>query len=347
MSDLQFIRTENPPALTPLLSSNQNHTAPREPQQEEQNGETHLDQTLRKLEKFLTFLGFRQSSWWCSALSWTAFVVIGVALPVVVLELSDCSGCEKYQIKGFELDIVASQACLAAVSLFCLPHNLRKYGIRKFLFVDRFSGQMARFHDYYIKQIWGSLRLLIYWALPCVILKTAREVARILCVPNESWWQSVGIVLALIISWTYFFVVTASQCVTLLEITAYSGIITLTNGGDFAVSTIVQVVGIIICLHAATKITYRAQGVASLASRWHALLTCSATDASHSRVSNNVGNLETMIHLSSVEISYSESDLESLDYIPIPTNAQLASYMSSYHKRQAFGMNHMSCFHIG
>lgn len=158
MSDLQFIRTENPPALTPLLSSNQNHTAPREPQQEEeQNGETHLDQTLRKLEKFLTFLGFRQSSWWCSALSWTAFVVIGVALPVVVLELSDCSGCEKYQIKGFELDIVASQACLAAVSLFCLPHNLRKYGIRKFLFVDRFSGQMARFHDYYIKQIWVSI----------------------------------------------------------------------------------------------------------------------------------------------------------------------------------------------
>lgn len=143
--------------------------------------------------------------------------------------------------------------------------------------------------------------MLIYWALPCVILKTAREVARILCVPNESWWQSVGIVLALIISWTYvstislsasvlfhmvcnlqvihfddygnlleresnvlvfmeehirlryhlskishrfriflllqFFVVTASQCVTLLEITAYSGIITLTNGGDFAVSS--------------------------------------------------------------------------------------------------------------
>lgn len=33
-----------------------------------------------------------------------------------------------------------------------------------------------------------------------------------------------------------FFVVTASQFVTLLQITAYSGAITLINGGDFAVS---------------------------------------------------------------------------------------------------------------
>lgn len=106
----------------------------------------------------------------------------------------------------------------------------------------------------------------------------------------------------------------------------------------FQVSTIVQVVGIIICLHAATKISHRAQGIASLASRWHALLTCSSTDSLHNRVSNNVGNLEAAINLDSMEINYSESDLDSSDYVPIPINAQLASYMSSYHKRQAFGM---------
>jgi hypothetical protein len=106
----------------------------------------------------------------------------------------------------------------------------------------------------------------------------------------------------------------------------------------FQVSTIVQVVGIILCLHAATRISHRAQGIASLASRWHAFLACSSTDSSCNRVSNNVGNLEAAIHLNSIEINFSESDLESMDYSPIPTNAQLASYMSSYHKRQAFGM---------
>lgn len=142
--------------------------------------------------------------------------------------------------------------------------------------------------------------MLIYWGLPCIILKTAREVIRVIYVHHESWWQSVAIILALIISWTYvsmislsasvlfhlvcnlqvihfddygklleresdvllfmeehtrlrhhlskishrfriyllleFFVVTASQFVTLLQITAYRGAITLINGGDFAVS---------------------------------------------------------------------------------------------------------------
>jgi hypothetical protein len=176
MADLHVVHTEDPPAQTPLLNSKKNHTR-QEPQQEEgQNEETHLEQSLEKLEKFLTFLGFNQSSLWSSALSWVAFLLIGVALPVVVLELSDCSDCEEYQIKSFEMEIVASQACLAAVSLLCLSHNRRKYGIRRFLFVDRFNGQMARFRDDYDKQIWVSIcfnfyeYVLLYTAFACVKL---------------------------------------------------------------------------------------------------------------------------------------------------------------------------------
>lgn len=174
MAYLHAVHAENPPGQTPLLNSNQNHIPPREPQhqqQQRQNEETHLDQTLRKLEKFLTFLGFKQSSWRSSALSWTAFVLISVALPVVVLEFSDCSGCEMYQINAFELDIVVSQACLAAVSLLCISHNLRKYGIRKFLFVDRFNGQMSRLHDDYVKQISVSIcqHLGMHFAFACLM----------------------------------------------------------------------------------------------------------------------------------------------------------------------------------
>ena len=68
-------------------------------------------------------------------------------------------GVYKYQKKDFELDIVALQACLAAVSLLCLSHNLRKYGIRKFPFVDRSSGQMVRFRDEYENKITLQVRV--------------------------------------------------------------------------------------------------------------------------------------------------------------------------------------------
>ncbi|KAH7570459.1 hypothetical protein JRO89_XS05G0109700 [Xanthoceras sorbifolium] len=479
MADLhERIQTDPPPAQAPLLNSNQNHNhnhtqqhQQRQNQNQNQNQITDLDQTLEKLETFLSFLGFNQSSVLSFVLSWSAFIVIGVLLPVVILELSNCPGCEKGQIKNFELDMVASQACLAAVSLLCLSHNLRKYGIRRFLFVDRYRGQVSRFRNQYIQQIkvsishiskfdviivsllklgiddllhytlrdtvnlsqvyrkisfnskfsnlivirefgldnlftQGSMRLLLWWSLPCFILKTAREVIRILYVRHESWWLSTAILLALILSWTYlstislsasilfhlvcnlqvihfddyaklleresdvlvlieehtrlryhlskishkfriyllldFLVVTTSQVVTLFQTTGYSGMITFINGGDFAVSAIVQVVGIIICLHAATKISHRAQNIASLACRWHALATCS-TAGSQLRTSNSVGNLANTSSLNSLSSNYSESDLESLDYVSMPANTQLASYMCSYHNRQAFGMDFKSC----
>lgn len=155
MADPHAPKTDSPPTptdQTPLLNSSQNH-------REEQSGGSRreenddLSQTLERLDKFLTFLGFNQSGLLSLVLSWAAFLLIGVLLPVLVLEFSGFPGTEKYHIKEFELDIVASQACLAAVSLLCVSHNLRKYGIRRFLFVDRHTGYMLRLKDDYINQI--------------------------------------------------------------------------------------------------------------------------------------------------------------------------------------------------
>ncbi|KAM2656323.1 hypothetical protein EV1_011844 [Malus domestica] len=411
MADL-FIKTEEPPSqLTPLLHSDNNnhhhhnyhhnnhhsnhHNNHHHLGGEEECKDTQLDQTLQWLETFLTLLGFNQSSWLSLALSWTALVLIGVALPVVALVVFNCSDCDKYQIKGFELVIVGSQAVLAAVSVLCISQSLRKYGIRRFLFVDRNSGHMVRFRNDYIKQIKDSFCLLVRWALPCFLLKTLREVVRMIYVHQDSWgWgMSVGVLLALVLSWAYastitltasilfhlvcnlqvihfddfgrlleresdvlvfmeehirlryhlcktshrfriflllqFIVVTASQFVTLFETTGYSGEISV-------VSTIVQVVGIILSLHTATRISHRAQGIATVASRWNALMTCSSNDTSHNRSSNGSVNSEAANSLNSLHISYSDSDLESMDYVQMPTNTQLASYMSSYHRRQAF-----------
>ena len=67
-------------------------------------------------------------------------------------------------------------------------------------------------------------------------------------------------------------------------------------------------------------------------------MTCGSNDSSQHRGSNNnMQNLEAVHTLNSLDFSYSESDLESLDYVAMPTHTQLVSYMSSYHRRQAFG----------
>lgn len=140
---------------TPLL--NQNHQTQSQRNEEEIQEEdvvgTDLENILQRLNSFLSLLGFKQDSIFSFFVSWTVFLLIGVLLPVLMLEISACPGCDKGQIKRFEINIVASQACLAAASLICLSHNLRKYGIRKFLFVDRYTGHAERFSDQYAQKI--------------------------------------------------------------------------------------------------------------------------------------------------------------------------------------------------
>ncbi|KAF9588019.1 hypothetical protein IFM89_006898 [Coptis chinensis] len=131
-----------------------------------------------------------------------------------------------------------------------------------------------------------------------------------------------------------FLVVTASQIMTLFQTTGYRGFINIINGGNFAVISIAQVVGEFICLYAAAKFSHRAQGIASVASRWHALVTCSSTDTSQSRVSNSAENMETSIPVGSLTPNFSESDMESMENVMFSTNTQ----MSSYHKRQSLVM---------
>lgn len=175
-SNLQ-VRTEQPPAHTPLLTSNSNqndvevgqgHQEARQDEPEEPE-ETQLDQMLRRLETFLLLLGFKQSSLLSVALSWASFAAVGVVVPVAALQVGgDCYDCENDQRKDFEMIIVAFQACLAAVSLLCLSHNLRKCDLRRFLFVDRYSGKMASFHESYVKQISVSkFKFLSYLHLAC------------------------------------------------------------------------------------------------------------------------------------------------------------------------------------
>ncbi|XP_026407511.1 uncharacterized protein LOC113302778 isoform X1 [Papaver somniferum] len=426
--------------VVPLIDPNHNIIRIKDEEvKEEELTDTELEENLQKLNNFLLLFGFHQCSLSGTIVSWVAFAIIGVSVPVLILLLPSCSGCEKYQINKFELDILASQSLLAAISLLCVSHNLRKHGIRKFLFVDRYHGHMGKFREEYVKMIQGSWKvsfcphptihcwmgtrlgkylafvvnrrpcapnagffsLLVLWIIPCFVLKTVREVIRVIYVDHESWWISVAILFALLSSWAYstiislsasvllnlvcnlqvihfadytkllesdsdvialidehvrlrhhlskishrfrifllleFLVVTCSQVVTLFQTTGYHGIITLINGGDFAVSSIVQVVGIVICLHATAKISHRAQRVASVASRWHALVTSNSPDPSRMRGSNSVGNFEALANpIRSIPTVFSESDLESLDSIGPPNYTQLASHVSSYNKRQAF-----------
>lgn len=357
-----------------------------------------LDRSLHGLQLFLRCLGFCQYTLPTTILSWLVFASLALVVPVLTIVYSYCSDCEKYEIRTFELEILISQAIVAAISLLCVSHNIRKYGVNKLLFIDH-DGDMPQFRQQYIDKIHGFYRKLAVWVLVCFLLKTSREVTRMIYLHHNSWLQAVVILVASLVCWTYltilylsgtalfnlvgnlqvihfenygkllernldvsvyieehrrltyylskishrfrvfalleFLVVTASQFAALLQTTGNKGIINFINAGDFAVLSIVQLVGIVLCLSAASKVSHRAQSLGSVVSRWHAIATCTSNDASNSGISNNGGNSEISNQMG-LPISYSESDMESSEFLPLSTNTQHISHLPSYHKRQAF-----------
>ncbi|KAL5717702.1 hypothetical protein ACHQM5_010675 [Ranunculus cassubicifolius] len=353
----------------------------------------HLNQAFKTLKTFLIFIGLHQQTRSSILLSWSVFLILGVLLPSLIIGFTGCADCKKYQIVTYEFDTLLPQACLAAVSLLCISHNLRLHGLRKFLFVDKECGCVTRFHKEYTDKIQEFFRLLILRSAPWFLLKLPLEVVRCFYM-YDSFWKAVAVMLISVCSWTYlttlsmsasllfnlvcnlqvihfdqygkllesdsdvltfvkehmrlrhhlttishrfriyllleFLLVSASQFLTLFQATEDRGIINAINGGNFAVISIAQVVDIVICLHAAAKISHRAQGIASIASTWHALLTCSDADTSRKLLNGAVKN-EASIQVGSVTPNFSESDLESLEPVAFSSSAQV----SSYHKRQA------------
>lgn len=55
----------------------------------------------------------------------------------------------------------------------------------------------------YIPLLQNFFRLLAVCVLPCLLLKTAHEVTRVIYVHYDSWWKSVLALLALLVSWTF------------------------------------------------------------------------------------------------------------------------------------------------
>lgn len=403
---LSPMETASIPVQTPLLDKthqqnhhqnhNNNHYHHHQKQQAVDHEETLLDKTLQWLDLHLSFLGFCQKSPLSFVLSWVGFLLVGVAVPVTVLELNHCTECEDYIVKGFEYNVVISQVLLGAVSLIWMSHNLRKRGVRNFLFVDVDKGHESRFMDQYITKFKGSYKLLLLSLIPCCILKLVHEIIRTLYAQNQPWWLVGLLVSASVIAWTYqsaiflaacmlfhlscclqvihfddygelleresnisvlmgehlilthclskishrfrdylltiFLIVTTALVVALMQISYAGGKINVLNVGSFAVTTVVQVVGTLLCLHAGTKISSKAHNIVAVACRWHALATCKPFEGSWRF---NTESLSRSASQGSLTPNFSDSDLSTLDGFRFPTQSKLAS-VPCYNERQSF-----------
>ncbi|GLJ30087.1 hypothetical protein SUGI_0594980 [Cryptomeria japonica] len=123
--DVQSPRKENE---KPLLWS----LTPPTPRSEEAD----IDPALARLGKLLLFLGIDQSTSCRTLYGFSLFFVLGIAVPAVTIWATACTNCRKIVVTKFEVMVEISCSCLAAVSMLCMARNLKKYGLRKLIFVE-------------------------------------------------------------------------------------------------------------------------------------------------------------------------------------------------------------------
>ncbi|KAJ9184184.1 hypothetical protein P3X46_007950 [Hevea brasiliensis] len=109
--------------------------------------------------------------------------------------------------------------------------------------------------------------------------------------------------------------ISISQLGALLLVLAFKSDKTFINSGDLVICSVVQLSGFFLCLLGAARITHRAQGIVSVATRWHMIVTsasarsdqgkCLVPEADGILVSNTA---DTDANLSDILVSDSSQD---------------------------------------
>ncbi|XVE51036.1 hypothetical protein DITRI_Ditri02bG0006200 [Diplodiscus trichospermus] len=143
---------------------------------------THGGIELKSFGLCLNWVCVDQSSLWKIGLSWSVFFVLAVVVPIVSHLVLLCSDCDKQHQRPYDALVQLSLSSFAAISFFSLSSWARKYGIRKFLFLDKLCDVSDKVRHGYAQELQKSMKLLCVFVLPCFAAETAYRI----------WWYATG-----------------------------------------------------------------------------------------------------------------------------------------------------------
>lgn len=304
---------------------------------------------LESFRSCLRWLCLDQSDRCRAFLSWTLFLVLAIGVPSLSYFILSCPNCDYNYRRPFDRVVQLSLTSIATLSFFCLSGFTRKYGLRRFLFLDRLFEDSESVRQEYTQQLSRSFKLLSVFVLPCFAAECAYKIwwycsdsSHIPFVGNLYASDAIACILELS-SWLYrtsvFFlpcvlfhltchlqilrlqnfaqvfqrdcevelilkehmrirrhlylishrfrafliwtliIVTVSQFYSLLYTTKFHSDLNVFRAGELALCYVGLVIGLLICIRSATKITHKAQAITSQAAQWHACATIDAFEA--------------------------------------------------------------------
>ncbi|GLJ21421.1 hypothetical protein SUGI_0394470 [Cryptomeria japonica] len=289
--------------------------------------------------------------------------------PQAVSIFVECPKCDE---KGYAFDnlVQIPQCILASISFIVLSHYLQKYGLRKFLFLDQLCDDTAQVQLGYTTELDKAFKLLAWILLPSFLIEIVHKIlwysTVTVSIPFISGriLSTLLVFTAVIMSWLYRTGVFLLVCMLFrltchLQILRFDGfrkfleeyssdfaalLMTLSsrteinffNAGDLVVCSVVQVTGFLLCLLGAARITHRAQGTVSVATRWHVLATCTSYGSSYPQTENlpsPQSHVESSVNPFSCVDSASDSETSEVFFMFPSKDASAA-----FEIRQAFGL---------
>ncbi|XP_065023094.1 uncharacterized protein LOC135648974 [Musa acuminata AAA Group] len=136
------------------------------------------DVELRGLRTFLRWMCLDQSDRCRAAVSWSVFLLLAVAVPA----LSHFALSYSPERRPYDLVAQVSLTSAAALSFFTLSELTRRYGLRRFLFLNKLPAESGRVRLAYAAQLRRSSRLLACFVAPCFAAEVAYKLS----------WYAVG-----------------------------------------------------------------------------------------------------------------------------------------------------------
>ncbi|GLJ17687.1 hypothetical protein SUGI_0308680 [Cryptomeria japonica] len=322
----------------------------------------HKDYNRQKSSRRDELRRFRTSLWWWGldqstksnlVFSWFLFIMFTLGVPVLSSLFVTCPRCNEEQSYAYDKIVQIPESTLAAIAFFCLSRYVRRYGLRKFLFLDQLCDDTAKVQQGYTQEVDSSFKLLAWILLPSFLVELLHKIL---------WFMSVTVSIpyihgqilsssimfaAVLVSWIYrtgvflfvcilfrltchlqilrfegyknfleeyssdvyillkehirirhqlflishrfrvfilasLLTISVSQLMALAMMLSSTSKINFFTAGDLVVCSAVQLTGFLLCLLEAARITHRAQGLVSMATRWHSLSTCSSHGAYYS-----------------------------------------------------------------
>ncbi|VVB12106.1 unnamed protein product [Arabis nemorensis] len=127
-------------------------------------------------------LWFDQSNRTTALLSWSVFFLLVVIVPMISHFLLVCSDCDFHHRRPYDAVVQLSLSIFAGISFVSLSIWSRKFGMRRFLFLDKLWDASDKVRIGYEAEIQRSLKRLMIFVLPSLTLEAIYRI----------WWYISG-----------------------------------------------------------------------------------------------------------------------------------------------------------